>query len=259
VIWNLRKIELFIVIAVLIVSSLPMAHAFAPPMPGLSPAPSTRNALILSSLDEFSPMRSQDIASFTDSLTQAGYNVTYLKDGAVTLNFLLTQLNNYQVIIWRTDAYENGLSHRDYWYIGQQATKGIDQTYASDLASESLDNRDGILAAGVDFFSNHFTTNTLTNVKLLVLLSSMSTIIASSFLNAGVKAIIDFSGMVNFQFNWVDYLTTYVVQYLASGLSVSGAIYATYSPFQTMILRDPLDSMYIPAISYSGDPSVTIV
>ena len=254
---NMRKIVLFIVIASLIMPSLPLAHAFAPAFPGLTPAPSTHNALIISSLDEFSPMRQQDVASFTNSLTQAGYAVTYLKDGAVTLNFLTTQLNNYEVIIWRTDAYEQ--AHTTYWYIGQQDSQGIEQAYTSDLASGSLDSSHGIVGAGVEFFSNHFTTNTLPNVKLMIIVSSMSAFIASSFLNSGVKAIIDFSGVINLQFNWVDYLTTIVVEYLADGLSVSDAIDATYSPFLTMILHDPLDTMYIPPVSYAGDSALKIV
>lgn len=254
---DLRKIVLLIVIAGLIMPILPVAHGFAPALPPPVPSDNTHNAIIISSLDDFSPMRDVDVASLNSSLMRAGYTVTYLKDGAVTLNFMATQLNNYQIIIWRTQAYEQ--DHVLYWYIGQRDSKQAEQTYASDIASEWVDSSHGILGVSAAFFSNQFQPNTLSNVKLMIIVSSMSALIAQPLITAGVKAIIDFSGNIDLEFNWVDYLTTLTVSYLADGNTVADAVNNTIVPLITTILRDPLDSMDVPPMAYTGASGLTIV
>ena len=255
VIWNLRKIVLLIIMAALILPNLPMAHALSPALPR-SPPESSNRAVIISSLDKFSPMRKADLQSLNNSLTSAGYTVTYLKDGEVTVDLLTTQLNNYQVIIWRTDTYEQ--NHIVYWYLGQEVNKASTQAYATDFTTNDLDSSHGIIGANVNFFSNHFTPSTLPNVKLMIIISSMSSLLAPYFETAGVKAVIDFAGVIDLQFNWVDYLTAAIVRLLADGYSVADAVYDVIDPMYTMILRDPLDSMQIPNVSYSGDSALTI-
>ncbi len=240
----------------LILPIVPVAHAFAPPLPGLTPAPSAKNAVIISSLDDFSPMRKVDVDNFNKSLTQAGYNVSYVKDGNVTVDFLVNHLNDYQVIIWRTDAYEQ--RHVLYWYIGERVSRGLDQTYATDLTSGGLDNSRGIFGGGVEFFSTQFGPNSLSNVKLMIIESSMSSLIASYFIAAGVKAVIDFTGNVDLSFNWIDYLTTIIVRFLGEGYSADDAVDNTITPLITMILRDPLDSMQIPQVTVAGAGGLVI-
>jgi len=255
VIWNLRKIVLLIIMAALILPNLPMAHALSPPLP-MAPPQTSNRAVIISSLDKFSPMRKADLQSLNDSLTRAGYTVTYLKDGEVTVDLMTTQLNNYQIIIWRTDAYEH--NHVVYWYLGQEVNKASTQAYASDFTTDQLDSADGIIGANVNFFSSHFNPSTLPNVKLMIIVSSMSSIIAPYFVTAGVKAVIDFAGIIDMQFNWIDYLTAGIVRLLGEGYSVADAVYDVINPMYTMILRDPLDSMEIPVVAYSGDSALTI-
>lgn len=253
----MQKILLFIVIAGLILPTLPVARAFSPPLVPPVPSSSAHNAVIISSLDDFSPMRRVDIASINRSLTQAGYTVTYLKDGAVTLNLITTQLNNYEVIIWRTDAYEQ--AHTLYWYIGEIDNPATEQAYASDFTSGWLDGSHGILGASAGFFSNHFNTHTLANVKLMILVSSMSSVIAGYFVGAGARSVIEFSNTISLQFNWIDYLVSIIVRFLAAGYDVADAVSGTIVPLLTMILEDPLDSMQIPSVSCTGDYTVTIV
>jgi hypothetical protein len=254
---DLRKIVLLIVIAGLIMPISPVAHAFAPALPPPVPSDNTRKAIIISSLDDFSPMRDIDVANLNSSLMQAGYTVTYLKDGAVTLDFMSSQLNNYQVIYWRTQAYEQ--DHVLYWYIGQRDSGKVEQTYVSDIASQYLDSSHGILGVSAAFFSNQFKPNTLSNVKLMIIVSSMSALIAQPLIAAGVKAIIDFSGTIDLEFNWIDYLTTMTVRYLADGNNVADAVSNTLVPLNTDILRDPLDSAVVPPMAYTGDSGLTIV
>jgi hypothetical protein len=254
---DLRKIVLLIVIAGLIMPILPAAHAFAPALPPPVPSDNTRKAIIISSLDDFSPMRDIDVANLDSSLMQAGYTVTYLKDGAVTLDFIAGQLNNYQIIYWRTQAYEQ--DHVLYWYIGQRDSRKVEQTYVSDIASEWLDSSHGILGVSAAFFSNVFKPNTLSNVKLMFIVSSQSALIAQPLIAAGVKAIIDFSANIDLEFNWVDYLTTITVRYLADGMDVGDAVSNTIVPLITTILRDPLDSADVPPMAYTGDSGLMIV
>lgn len=254
---DLRKIVLLIVIAGLIMPILPVTHALAPALPLPVVSDNTRKAIIISSLDDFSPMRNIDVANLNSSLMQAGYTVTYLKDGAVTLDFMATQLNNYQIIIWRTQAYYQ--DHVLYWYIGQRDTRKAEQTYASDIASQWLDSSHGILGVSAAFFSNQFKPSTLSNVKLMIIVSSMSALIAEPLIAAGVKAIIDFSNAIDLEFNWIDYLTTMTVRYLADGNDVADAVSNTLVPLLTTMLRDPLDSVQIPSMAYTGDSGLTIV
>ena len=191
-----------------------------------------------------------------NSLTSAGYTVTYVKDGDVTVNFLTTQLNNYRVIIWRTDAYEH--AHTVYWYLGQQVSQALRQAYASDLSSGELDSSDGVMGADVKFFNDSFNAGMLSNVRLLIIVSSMSSMLAPCFITAGVQSIIDFSNTIDMQFNWVDYLTTGIVRLLAEGYSVADAVSDVITPLLTMRLEDPLDAMEIPSVSYSGNYALTI-
>lgn len=240
---------LFIIIASLILPTLSAANPVS--------AQVQHKALILSSLERFAPMRGEDLMNIKSSLAQAGYTVTYLKDNAVTLNLLTTQLNNYEIIIWRTNVYEQ--AHNIYWYIGPVNDIATQQAYAPDFNSGWLDSSHGILGASADFFSNHFNQTAFSNVKLLIIISSMSSVIADSFVAAGARSVIDFAGIISLQFNWIDYLTSVIVMYLAQGYDVADAVSATIVPLLTMRLEDSLDSMLVPSVSYLGDYTVTIV
>jgi hypothetical protein len=208
-------------------------------------------------MERFEPMRSSDMASITDSLANAGYSVTYLKDTAVTLSVLMTQPNSYQVVIWRTDVYDE--NHVDYWYIGQLADNPTVQSYASDFASGALDGSRGVLGASAGYFSSHLSRNSFSNVRLIVVISSMSAEIAGLFVASGAQSAIEFSGPISLQFNWDDYLTSLIIRYLANGYDVADAVSDTVVPMMTMQLEDPLDSLQIPFVAYAGNASVTIL
>jgi hypothetical protein len=212
--------------------------------------------LILSPIDELAPMRTYDLLTINGSLTRAGYTVTYVADTAVTLDLITTQLNNYELIIWRTNVYEH--THTIYYYIGQLDSAATAEAYASEFASGSLDYSHGFLGASIDFFSNHFGHNSLSNVKLVVLVSSMSSSIASIFLNAGVESVINFAGVFSLQFGIVDYLTGVILRFLSEGYNVADSVSNTMMPLLNLRLRDPLDSLTVPSVVYTGDYTVTI-
>jgi hypothetical protein len=249
---------LFIVISVLILPTLLSSNLASAQMlvPGPVLADTQQKALILSSIDELSPMRIYDLNNMMNSLTQAGYAVTYVADGAVTLDLITTQLNGYDVIIWRTNVYEH--AHIIYYYVGQLDSATTALSYASDFASGALDNSHGILGASIDFFNEHFSNGSLSSVKVVVLVTSMSSSIANILVDAGVKSVIYFEGVFSLQFGIVDYLTSVVVRFLASGYDVMDSVSVTMAPFLNLTLEDPLDSLSLPLLVYTGDYVLTI-
>ena len=253
---------MFMVIASLILptvlhaSSVSAQPSLAPRPPNLASAQSQRSALILSPISAFDPWRPEDLASIQNALTQAGYNVTDLENTAVTLSVLTTQLNDYNIVIWRSQVYDH--NHITYYYVGQMNDPTTQQSYASDFASGWLDDSNGIVGASIDFFANHFSQGSLSNVKLVVLIASMSDSLASTFLSAGASAIIEFTGVFSMQFAFADDIATGIIEYLAQGNSVANSVSMTITPFQNVILEDPLDGANIPNVAYTGDSTVTI-
>ena len=226
------------------------------PFSGAMPvsAQSQGKALILSSLEKYVPMGYADkVQSY---LMSAGYQVTFVQDTAVTLNLLTTQLNNYDVIIWRTNVYI--WAHTTYWYVGELTNQATLQAYAADLKARRIDNTNGILGVSVDFFYTHFKAGSLGNVKLAVLVSSMSATIAQIVIRAGVKSVVYYWGSFSLSFNLIDYVTTLVLKYLANGNTVKESVQNTVSRFLTLRLEDPLDSTYLPPIWYMGNSATTI-
>jgi len=231
--------------------------SFTPPLtPGLASTESHRGALILSPISSFDPWRPEDLALIRSYLAKAGYTVTYLENTAVTINVLTNQLNNYDIVIWRSQVYEH--NHITYYYVGQMNDPTTQRSYASDFASGCLDYSSGILGASVDFFANHFNQVSLSNVKLFVLIASVSDSLSSIFLSAGASSIIEFTGVFSMQFAFADDIATGIFAYLAQGNSVANAVSLTVGPFQNVVLEDPLDSANIPNVVYIGDSTVTI-
>jgi hypothetical protein len=213
-----------------------------------------RKAVILSSLEQYVPMGYvSDIENF---LSSAGYQVTFLADGQVTLDFLTTQLNNYEVVIWRTNTYI--WPHTTYWYVGEQSNAATLQAYAADVAAGYVDNTNGILGVSQDFFQHHFSSNSLSNVKLAFIVATMSVTIAGSWVNAGAKAVIDCTDGVSLTFSNVDYMVGAMTDFLVHGNNVQDTVTKTIVPFLNMVPNDPLDSNYIPPMWFTGNGTVTI-
>lgn len=190
-------------------------------------------------------------------LTHSGYQVTTLTNAQVTVDVLLNQLNNYSLVIWRTNTYT--WKHIEYWYVGQLATSGVETQYASDFAAGFMNANAGILGVSLNFFSEHFTSGVLGNVKLMMLISTDSDSIAEFALRAGVTTVIFANGAISLQFGQTDDLTTQVLAGLSMGQSVYTAVYGVVSPFvQNSNPEDPLDTSYSPPFWYQGDGSLQI-
>jgi hypothetical protein len=244
----MKKIP-FAVLLILIVSISVSACV----VPGSSQT--QRKALVISSVNKMVPMRYY--AQLTiNYLKNSGYNVTFLTDNAVKVDFLLNHLNDYDVVIWRTNTYT--WAHEEYWYVGERTNAATELKYASDFAAGWLNDRTGVIGFGTAFATNHFSVNALGHIKLIVLISSDGDVLAPELITAGVSSVIFCNGHISLQFGLIDDLTTLLTSYLASGESVFNSVYDTVSPFNNAKPKDPLDSSYAPPFWFAGNGALTI-
>jgi len=246
---------MLIAVLIILVLAVPMgadALYTAPPLTSGNQG----QALLISSLNATVPMGyyEKDLLYY---LKQAKYNVTYIADGKITVDFLLHRLNNYSVVIWRTNTFN--WVHTTYWYIGERNNDGIEQEYPAEFAAGYLNDHTGIVGASEDFFFAHFQPNSLSGVKVLILASSEGNSIAPFFITAGVSSVIFCNGAVSLQFGLIDDLTVQIISYLTQGQNVYNAVYDTVSPFnQGQQLEDNLDTPYAPPFWFIGNATVTL-
>jgi len=214
------------------------------------------SALIMSSLDSTEPFGSYG-TMIAERLQAIGYRVTTLQDSQVTVDLLMSGLNDYNIIIWRTDSYT--WDHRLYWYVGERATQSALSTYASDFANYALDYHAGIIGVNLSFFQEYLLPGSLSNVELAFLLFNLSNAVAGDFVKAGVQSVIFCVDEISLQFGLADDLADQVLAYLAMGNTVNDAVYSTITPYlYGTPPEDPLDSTYAPPFWYLGNGALTI-
>lgn len=241
--------RIFLVAIIAIVLLLPLA-ATVPIQ-----AQTQRKAVILSSLEALAPMGIYR-TYIVSALTRAGYNVTFLHDTQVTVDFLVTQLNNYNLVIWRTNIFT--FNHETYWYVGQRDNAALDQKYSTDMAAGWINVNTGTVGVNTNFFNNHFHSGSLGNVKLALIIASNSDVIGSVLTSAGVTSAIFCNGFISLTFGIMDDLTAQLISYLAGGQDVYDAVFNTVSPYSNQQPRDPLDTNYTPPFWFNGDSTATI-
>ncbi len=207
-------------------------------------------ALILSSTQNHYPMLYVD--RITSELTQAGYNVTFLNSNTISLNlFTATQLDQYDIVIWRTDNYV--LGNTTYWYLGQQNNQ---TAYEGAIGIRSIEVSNGMLAVDANFFNTNFAPNSLTHIKLAILMASMSITIAQALVTAGVQTTIDLYQPLLAPPSLLDWATWSLVGYLTTGSNVRDAIYKTIYNYD---YASSLDDSYLPPLSFLGNGNLQIV
>ncbi len=209
--------------------------------------------MLLSSLNETAPMGhyAKDIIRY---LNRAGYNVTYLTDGAVTVDFLLNRLPDFNVVIWRTNTYD--WRHTTYWYVGEKTNDGVQRKYASNFTAGWINSNAGIVGISVDFFSYYFRPSSLRSVGILMFISSQGVDIAPILHRGGAAAVIYCNGFISLQLGLIDQLTVQVMSYLTQGESVYNAVYDAVSPYSQG--QDVMDTTYPPPFWFIGDSTLTI-
>jgi hypothetical protein len=180
-----------------------------------------------------------------------------LKDQQVTLDLISSGLNQFDVIIWRTDMYT--YFHRMYWYVGEHANQATLSKYSADFSSNLADAHGGIVGIGLGFFSEHWPSQALRSVRLVIMLSSDSNDVAPLMISAGAETVIYCVSDVSLEFGMIDDLTSQVVAYLSQGYSVLNSVWTTISPYlSNQPPEDPLDSTYSPPFWYVGNGALTI-
>jgi hypothetical protein len=246
---------ILIAILILLTIAIPVQAIDVNPAPHASLGQG--QALVLSSMNQTVPM-GMYATNLMYYLKRVGYNVTYVTDGAVTVDFLLNHLNNYDLIFWRTNTFN--WAHLNYWYVGEKINPVTEQKYASDFAAGWLNDRTGIFGISGDFVRAHFGPNTLTRVKLMVFISSYGNSVAPQFQTAGIQSVVFCNGQISLQFGLIDDLSVQLMSYLTAGENVYSAVYDTVSPFnQGQTPKDPIDTTYSPPFWYAGDGTLTIV
>ena len=247
----MQRMCLFLLVALAILVPAPSSMAMSPKAPS--------RVLILSSVESQYPM--QYIVEVTAELQQAGYNVTFVKGAAITVSFITTQLDKYDIVIWRTGMYV--LGNTTYWYLGEQANQTTQAAYAGAISIRTIDVSNGMLAVSADFLSSNFGPKSLANVKLAILISSMSITIAQIFILAGVKTTIDFyqqeslpGESVNPPLSLFDWVTQSLVSSLTTGSTVSDSIAKAIYNYEYV---SSLNDIYLPPISFLGDGNLQIV
>jgi len=250
--FRLKKLLAFLILFTLATPLAVSVKALAP-----QPATQQKQALIISSLNSTMPMGADSTLDI-NYLKSMGYNTTYVVDGSVTVGFLLHNLPNYSVVIWRTNTYIS--QHTVYWYIGQPVSGEVEQEYATDFSYGWLNAHAGVIGMTGDFIQNHFKADALKNIKLLIFVGSYGNSIVPSFLTAGVKTVIFCNGIISLQGGLIDDLTVSILDYMARGEDVDAAVFNTVSPYaQYTQPQDPYDSTYAPPFWYNGDGSLVLV
>ena len=216
-----------------------------------------KQALLISSLNSVSPM-GDDLNQTLMYLKSMGYNTTFVADGQVTIPFILNNLGNFSVVIWRTNVYVD--VHTVYWYLGQTISPDIRQEYASDFSEGWLDAHAGVIGFTEYYIQHYFKPGSLSGLKLLIFISSYGNSIVPSFLSAGVRTVIFANGIISLQGGLFDDLTVSMLDNLAMGQNVQNAVYNAMTPVsQYAQPQDPIDSTYPPPFWYNGDGTLTLV
>ena len=246
----------FTAVLIILILAVPIGVAASYPTPPRSSEATQGKALLLSSLNATSPMGyyEKDLVFY---LEQVGYNVTYMTDGAVTVDFLLHDLGNYSVVIWRTNTFT--WAHTVYWYIGERSNDGIESEYPAEFAAGNLNDRPGIVGADAAFIAAQFQPNTLAGVKVLLLESSDGNSIAPYFLTAGVESVIFCNGDIILGFGLIDDLTVSIICHLTQGMDVYNAVFNTVSPYnQYQQPEDNIDTGYPPPYWFIGNSTLVL-
>ena len=188
----------------------------------------------------------------TTELRDADYNVTYLSGSAITVNFIQTQLDQYDLLIWRTDIYV--LGNTTYWYLGRQQVN--ETSYAGTIGISPIAVTNGMVAVSASFFNKTYGSQSLTHMKLAILISSMSITIAQTFVAAGVKTTIDLYQNLDAPASLFDWITSSLVAYLTTGNTVRESIDKTIYNYEYV---GSLDDSYLPPISFLGNGNLQIV
>jgi hypothetical protein len=207
---NLRPL-LFAALSVLFLLS-----AASPAVAGLSATATSKQAVILSPLESW--MQTWNMATYVSLLEHAGYKVDVLQNEQVSISFLKTGLSKYDLIILRTDFYND--ESLTYFCSGEPVTRDTAGTFASEIAAKEL--RVGVcLGFSILFLRDYYQSGSLRG--LVYALGGGTAELSGEFLRAGSSVFIGYDQAFSLQWGRMDAYSQQYFKYLVRGYSVKDA------------------------------------
>jgi hypothetical protein len=177
----------------------------------------SKQAVILSPLEGW--MQTWNMASYVSLLEHAGYQVDVLLNEQVSIVFLKTGLAKYDLIILRTDFFND--ESLTYFCSGEPVTSETKGTFASEISTKEL--RIGVcLGFSILFLQHNYATGTLQH-GLVYALGGGTAELSGEFLRAGSSVFIGYDQAFTLQWGRMDAYSQQFLKYLVRGYSVEDA------------------------------------
>jgi hypothetical protein len=161
-------------------------------------------------------MQTWNMVSYVSLLQHAGYTVDVLQNAQVSISFLKTGLAKYDLIILRTDFFND--ESLTYFCSGEPVTGETKGTFASEIAAKEL--RVGVcLGFSILFLRNNYQDGTLQH-GLVYALGGGTAELSGEFLRAGSAVFIGFDQAFSLRWGRMDAYSQQFFKYLVRGYSV---------------------------------------
>jgi hypothetical protein len=175
-----------------------------------------KQAAILSPLESW--MQTWNMVTYVSLLQYAGYQVDVLQNDQVSISFLKTGLAKYDLIILRTDFFND--ESLTYFCSGEPVTSNTAGTFASEISAKEL--RIGVcLGFSILFLRDNYQNGTLHG--LVYALGGGTAELSGEFLRAGSSVFIGYDQAFSLQWGRMDAYSQQFLKYLVRGYSVEDA------------------------------------
>ena len=177
----------------------------------------SKQAVFLSPLERWMPTWNLD--SYVSLLERAGYHVDVLLDESVSISFLRVGLAKYDLIILRTDSFNQ--ESMNYYCSGEQITRQTSTNFANEISSKEL--QVGVCVGfSLVFLKNSYPQNSLRH-GLVYVLAGGAAELSSAFLDAGASVFISYNEFFTLRFGRMDAFSQAFFKYLSRGNTVKDA------------------------------------
>jgi hypothetical protein len=177
-----------------------------------------KQAVFLSPMERWMP--TWDLEGYVFYLERAGYDVDVLLNENVSISFLKTGLANYDIIILRTDSFDD--EGASYYCSGEPVTAKTRATFAAEILSGEI--QVGVCVGFTAAFLKHnYPANSL-RPGLAFAIGSLTADFSSLFLEGGCSAFVGYNDLLSLQWGRLDALSIGLLRYLSQGYTVGDAL-----------------------------------
>jgi hypothetical protein len=165
-------------------------------------------------------MPTWDLEGYVFHLERAGYHVDVLLEENVSISFLKTGLANYDIIILRTDSFDDeGVS---YYCSGEPDTIKTRSAFAAEISLGEL--QVGECVGFSEAFLKHNYPASRLRPGLVFAIGGLTADLSSLFLEGGSSAFVGYNDLVGLQWGRLDALSITVLRYLSEGYTLKDAL-----------------------------------